>query len=125
MNNPCLSCGACCAYFRVSFYWAEVENRGIDPELTLPVTPHRMAMRGTELATPRCAALLGEIGNCVHCTIYESRPSPCRDVMPSQYNGRADEQCDKARIAWGLPPLQPAGPGEPPHIPDGNLPRAA
>ncbi|EAX0008081.1 YkgJ family cysteine cluster protein, partial [Salmonella enterica] len=21
--NPCMTCGACCAYFRVSFYWAE------------------------------------------------------------------------------------------------------
>ncbi|HCB0868544.1 TPA: YkgJ family cysteine cluster protein, partial [Klebsiella pneumoniae] len=20
--NPCMTCGACCAYFRVSFYWA-------------------------------------------------------------------------------------------------------
>ncbi|MBB8903342.1 YkgJ family cysteine cluster protein, partial [Escherichia coli] len=21
--NPCITCGACCAFFRVSFYWAE------------------------------------------------------------------------------------------------------
>ncbi|HOC10952.1 MAG TPA: YkgJ family cysteine cluster protein, partial [Thermomonas sp.] len=21
--HPCLSCGACCAYFRVSFHWSE------------------------------------------------------------------------------------------------------
>ncbi|HDN1328034.1 YkgJ family cysteine cluster protein, partial [Escherichia coli] len=21
--NPCMTCGACCAFFRVSFYWAE------------------------------------------------------------------------------------------------------
>lgn len=27
-NNPCVSCGACCAYFRVSFYWAESESGG-------------------------------------------------------------------------------------------------
>ncbi|HGC1012017.1 TPA: YkgJ family cysteine cluster protein, partial [Escherichia coli] len=20
--NPCITCGACCAFFRVSFYWA-------------------------------------------------------------------------------------------------------
>ncbi|HGV2870196.1 TPA: YkgJ family cysteine cluster protein, partial [Escherichia coli] len=20
--NPCMTCGACCAFFRVSFYWA-------------------------------------------------------------------------------------------------------
>ncbi|THB82127.1 YkgJ family cysteine cluster protein, partial [Pantoea allii] len=23
ISNPCVSCGACCAHFRVSFYWAE------------------------------------------------------------------------------------------------------
>ncbi|MGE8323794.1 MAG: YkgJ family cysteine cluster protein, partial [Pseudomonas sp.] len=21
--NPCLDCGACCGYFRVSFFWGE------------------------------------------------------------------------------------------------------
>jgi len=23
MSNPCLSCGACCAFFRASFHWLE------------------------------------------------------------------------------------------------------
>ncbi|EEX7666747.1 YkgJ family cysteine cluster protein, partial [Escherichia coli] len=23
--NPCMTCGACCAFFRVSFYWAEAD----------------------------------------------------------------------------------------------------
>ncbi|PHM54890.1 hypothetical protein Xhom_02856 [Xenorhabdus hominickii] len=27
-NNSCINCGACCAYFRVSFYWAEAEDGG-------------------------------------------------------------------------------------------------
>ena len=25
MWNPCITCGACCAYFRASFYWTEAE----------------------------------------------------------------------------------------------------
>ena len=24
--NPCMTCGACCAFFRVSFYWAEANG---------------------------------------------------------------------------------------------------
>ena len=24
--NPCVTCGACCAHFRVSFYWAEADD---------------------------------------------------------------------------------------------------
>ncbi|HBP8873638.1 TPA: YkgJ family cysteine cluster protein, partial [Escherichia coli] len=24
--NPCMRCGACCAFFRVSFYWAEADD---------------------------------------------------------------------------------------------------
>ncbi|EKJ0223351.1 YkgJ family cysteine cluster protein, partial [Escherichia coli] len=26
--NPCMACGACCAFFRVSFYWAKVDDAG-------------------------------------------------------------------------------------------------
>ncbi|MEG6657786.1 YkgJ family cysteine cluster protein, partial [Pseudomonas aeruginosa] len=25
-DNPCLTCGACCAHFRVSFYWGECRS---------------------------------------------------------------------------------------------------
>ncbi|RBD09468.1 YkgJ family cysteine cluster protein, partial [Xanthomonas oryzae pv. oryzae] len=25
MAHPCLTCGACCAYFRVSFHWSEAD----------------------------------------------------------------------------------------------------
>ena len=25
--HPCLSCGACCAHFRASFYWAEADDQ--------------------------------------------------------------------------------------------------
>ncbi|MEG0249014.1 MAG: YkgJ family cysteine cluster protein, partial [Pseudomonas sp.] len=26
--NPCLDCGACCGYFRVSFFWGECQSAG-------------------------------------------------------------------------------------------------
>lgn len=40
-HNPCMTCGACCAYFRVSFYWAEASDGGgtVPVDLTEPLTP--------------------------------------------------------------------------------------
>src|SRR5690606_32277045 len=110
MSNPCVACGACCAYFRVSFYWSEAAPTagGSTPsELTIRLSPHRALMRGTELRIPRCAALQGTIGEQVHCTIYASRPSPCREFQASWAHGVRNERCDRARAAHGLPPLSP------------------
>jgi Fe-S-cluster containining protein len=79
--NPCTTCGACCAQFRVSFYWSESDAHPggrVPAAFTVAVTPHRLAMRGTEGRSPRCAALEGEVGEPVRCTIYEQRPTPCR-----------------------------------------------
>ena len=28
-DNPCLSCGACCMTYRVSFYWGDADARGL------------------------------------------------------------------------------------------------
>ena len=100
--NPCESCGACCAQFRVSFYWSESDAHPggrVPASLTVPVTPHLIAMRGTEGASPRCAALEGEVGRTVSCSIYARRPTPCRDFMAG------DERCNSARQSLGLPPL--------------------
>lgn len=110
MANPCLSCGACCAYYRVAFYWAEAEpflGGSVPPELTVPLDPHRLAMRGTAYHPPRCAALQGEVGSEVLCTLYRSRPSPCRELQPSWRDSQAVEQCDRARAAHDLAPLEP------------------
>lgn len=80
--NPCMTCGACCAYFRVSFYWAEADDAGglVPSALTEPLTPFLRCMSGTNQRQNRCAALSGDIGDAVHCTIYENRPSPCREI---------------------------------------------
>lgn len=98
--NPCQSCGACCAHFRVSFYWAEAESLGLPAGLTEPVDPWHACMKGTgRRAGLRCIALQGEIGREVGCSVYPHRPSPCREVEPG------DAHCLKARAAHGLPAL--------------------
>jgi uncharacterized protein len=95
----CQRCGACCAVFRVSFYWAEADDApgGTVPvALTRQVGTLRRCMAGTEARPVRCVALQGEVGQAVACGIYELRSSTCRSVQPG------DEQCLKARAAHGL-----------------------
>lgn len=109
-QNPCLSCGACCAYFRVSFYCGEIadEHGGgmVPPELVVQVGPLRAAMKGTEYGRGRCIALRGEIGSPdVHCSIHPQRPSPCREFNPWRDNGTPDPDCQRVRAMFGLPPL--------------------
>ena len=109
--HPCLSCGACCAYFRVSFHWSEAdpEQGGQVPiALTEPLRNHERAMRGTSQAHPRCIALDARIGEYSRCSIHDRRPSVCAQVPASWEFGQASAQCDKARLAHGLPALTPA-----------------
>lgn len=111
MSHPCLSCGACCAYFRVSFHWSEADptlGGQVPPALTEPLRTHEVAMRGTSQAQPRCIALDADIGRRSRCTIHPVRPSVCRDVPASWEFGAPSPQCDKARQAHGLSPLTPA-----------------
>lgn len=106
--NPCLRCGACCAFYRVSFYWAEGEDAtpgGVPLELTEKLNGFFCALSGTNQKQPRCAALEGAIGAGTRCAIYSRRPTPCRELQASWSQGEANERCDKARAAWGLPPL--------------------
>jgi Fe-S-cluster containining protein len=49
---PCLSCGACCKSYRVSFYWAEALELGLPDAMTEQV-----------------------------CGVYAQRPSACREVQ--------------------------------------------
>lgn len=109
--NPCLSCGACCAYFRISFYWSEADDAtagGVPAALTDKLTPLLRVMKGTDRPQPRCVCLQGAIGTAVSCTIHPRRPTPCREFQASWSNGERDERCDKARAHWGLAPLTPA-----------------
>lgn len=100
----CQRCGACCAVFRVSFYWAEADDApgGTVPvALTRQVSPQHRCMAGTETQPVRCIALNGAVGQAVACGIYARRSSTCRSVQPG------DSQCLKARAAHGLESPRP------------------
>jgi Fe-S-cluster containining protein len=107
-SNPCLSCGACCANFRVSFYWGEADDApgGFVPvALTEQLTLHRRCMQGTSASRPRCVALAGEVGQGVSCTIYGQRPTPCREFDAFEPDGGVNPRCNEARAKYGLPLL--------------------
>ena len=46
-----------------------------------------------------------ESGVSTRCSIYEDRPSPCRDFTMSGEEGQVNEACNRARARFGLPPL--------------------
>jgi Fe-S-cluster containining protein len=128
--NPCIRCGACCAHFRASFYWAEADDAspgGVPVALTEKLTPHLRVMKGTNQPAPRCVALLGEIGQSVRCTIHPQRSTVCRDFDASWSNGEPNPRCDAARARHGLPPLTPDDwiSPEPPGTGDPGLQTAA
>lgn len=111
LPHPCLTCGACCAYFRVSFHWSEADpalGGRVPLVLTEPLRTHERAMRGTNQAQPRCIALDADIGSYSRCTIHSQRPSVCAQLPASYEFGQPSAQCDKARIAYGLPALTTA-----------------
>jgi Fe-S-cluster containining protein len=95
----CTDCGACCETFRVSFYWAEAEARGIPSNLVQRLNPLMSCMAGSNSETPRCQALHGAVGQGVACMIYDARPAPCRELQPG------DDKCNRARLRHGLPAL--------------------
>jgi Fe-S-cluster containining protein len=110
--HPCQSCGACCAFFRVSFYWREAEEAAEGREAPVPreLTEDRNAlfrvMKGTnDNHHVRCVALEGKVGESVACGIYALRPSPCRDFQASFEDGTHEGRCDSARAKYHLRPL--------------------
>lgn len=106
-DNPCMRCGACCASYRVDFdrsEWA-VEGGPVPEGLAVEIADRLCRMRGTDHARPRCAALVGVVGQKVHCAIHEWRPSPCREFGRLAPLGIGDDACDRARRRHGLLPL--------------------
>jgi uncharacterized protein len=99
--NPCTTCGACCASFRVDFARVELDDAGgmVPAGLAVDINGSLCRMRGTDHASPRCAALVGPVGTQVHCAIYEWRPSPCREF------DAGSDACARARSRHGLPRL--------------------
>ncbi len=99
--HPCLTCGACCASFRVDFSAHELDERGgrVPAGLSVEVTGDTCRLRGTDHSPPRCAALTGQVGEKAACGIYEWRPSPCREFQAGS------QACATARARHGMPPL--------------------
>lgn len=103
--SVCQTCGACCASLRVDFHPAELAGGafawgdGVPAEMTVPLTPAMVRMKGTDESPPRCIALSGEVGRAVGCTIYDRRPSPCREFDIEH------AACNRARQRCGLAPL--------------------
>jgi uncharacterized protein len=103
-ENPCLKCGACCANFRVSFYWGEIDIYQIPEQYTDNVSDFRAGMKGTNQKSPHCICLRGEVGVDVFCIIYDQRPTPCRNFEASQIDC-PNPRCNQARLAHHLPAL--------------------
>lgn len=103
--SACLTCGACCASYRVEFAVYELDELGgsVPATLTEPVKGVTCRMRGTGSAPIRCVALSGTVGQQVTCTIYTQRPRPCDELAEGSYG------CHKARDRHGLLPLPDSG----------------
>lgn len=100
-DNPCSDCGACCRYFRVSFYHGELDTQpgGLVPaELCTQITPFRACMKGTEAGSGRCIAL----GDDMRCGIYEQRPSVCREFPVFMPDGTMNPECIRLRKLLGI-----------------------
>lgn len=116
-ENPCFSCGACCAHFRVSFYCGELSegSGGVVPvEMATMLNPVMACMKGTEAGRGRCIALRGTLGQPgIACTIYENRPTPCREYPTWLDDGNPNPDCQRLRAAIGLPQLLAVSPMPP------------
>jgi uncharacterized protein len=113
LDNPCFECGQCCQKLRVSFYHGEVLHGEdghpiglVPPEFVTQVTPHIVCMKGTETGKQGCVALSHDDQEGYRCTIYEQRPSPCREFNILNDDGSINPLCDKLRKAVGLPSVQ-------------------
>ena len=100
-DHPCLTCGACCAAYRVDFAVYEIDEMGgtVPAGLAVEVKGNTWRMRGTDHFPVRCAALTGTVGVRAACGIYEWRPNPCRELEPGS------DACLRARARHGLVPL--------------------
>ena len=110
-ENPCLSCGACCAHFRVSFYFGELQGQPggwVPLELTNKLNDFRAEMKVTDYRNRRCISLRGEVGKPgIHCATYQQRPSPCREYEAWLEDGSPNPDCQRLRVERGLAPLLP------------------
>lgn len=89
----CQSCGACCAHDErwPRFSLETDEEIAAIPEAMIAADESGMRFEGG-----RCAALTGELGKHVGCSVYPVRPHVCRACMPG------DAECRIARAGRGF-----------------------
>ncbi len=107
-KSPCETCGACCAFFRVSFpdnAANGINGFGVPEDYSVVLNCLQRSMKGTQAMNPRCIALEGQVGVRVSCRIYAHRPSTCRDFKLSWENNIGNLLCDRARGFFGLQPF--------------------
>jgi hypothetical protein len=92
-----MSCGACCAYFRVSFYWGESDLHPEGFVLVDKLDERFAVMKGTDQQDSRCSCLSGELGSHVHCSIYLNRPSVCREFLIHGEDGE-NKRCNQNSV---------------------------
>jgi uncharacterized protein len=95
-ENPCQTCGACCAYSQNWPRFSTEDDAALD---LIPVALINARGSGMRCDGDRCAALSGKVGVATTCTIYAARPEVCRTCMPG------DAECTMARRKFGLPAL--------------------
>lgn len=106
-DNPCMTCGACCASLRVSFHRSQLLSEGgrVPDGLADEETVSTVRMRGTDRSQPRCVCLVGRVGEEVACGIYEFRPDPCVEFAAHGLYGIENAACNRARQRHGMPSL--------------------
>ena len=100
-TNPCFECGMCCQYFRVSFYHGEIAGNGtgiVPAELTSKINAHMACMKGTEKGNGACVALKHTEEEGWRCSIYEQRPSPCREFNILNEDGTINQKCQELQL---------------------------
>ena len=100
-EHPCVGCGACCRYFRVSFYHGELDTQPggcVPADMTTQLTPFRACMKGTEAGSGCCIALQDDM----RCGIYDYRPSVCREFPAIMPDGTLNPECMRLRAMLGI-----------------------
>lgn len=95
-ENPCQSCGACCAY---SANWPRFSTEDDEALALIPEQFINAKLSGMRCEGERCSALSGQIGIKTACAVYAVRPEVCRTCMPG------DPECTMARRRFGMAAL--------------------
>lgn len=78
---PCQDCGVCCQYYKSVGVEETEENFAFLQANDLLRTNEYGEFEMKADKANRCAALRGEVGKKVECSVYENRPNACRQYV--------------------------------------------